>query len=438
MSSGSVDPVPDSGPSLPSHGGNAASSSQTAATLEVVTKPLPDVSSVARDLEKLQAEVARGTSPARKRPRTGVHGFVTPPLDSVVNKVAEGLAQPLEGRRGEKRGRSPSPGAGIVAVQEIRDDSPLRQSKKDKKQRKDKDRKKKSKKHKKSRKHRRRSSSSSRSSSSDSSDSSVFRVASVSGGAASQLRLIAWAKRHPGKLAQKGLQAMQNVIGREGEELEPSRRAAPPCAKAYFLRLLEPKCAKGGVRNLREIETLCHILDHLAMGRFCEAMDVVFQRLTALEKATTDQGWNEAKFLELVSDQKVFYHLAFFLVCSPLSQTKKVSSFLFRPEVREVRGVIVDHVWQLLGSRRRCAARIWNTLRKKKWNSRGSWPEARNPTTPIGIPTRKRGKARETNGTNGNHTTPSQTTRGMARGRKTVHGANAGDESKVPSPEFAA
>ena len=142
MSSGSVDPVPESGPSLPTHGGNAASSSQTAAPLEVVTKPLPDVSSVARDLEKLQAEVARGTSPARKRPRAGDHGFVTPPLDSVANKVTEGLAQPLEGRRGEKRGRSPSPGAGIVAVQEIRDDSPLRHSKKDKKQRKDKDRKK--------------------------------------------------------------------------------------------------------------------------------------------------------------------------------------------------------------------------------------------------------------------------------------------------------
>ena len=115
---------------------------------------------------------------------------------------------------------------------------------------------------------------------------------------------------------------MQDLIGREGEELEPSRRVAPPCAKGYFLRVLEPQNVSGGVRNLREMETLCHVLDHLAMGRFCEAMDVVFQRLTALEKANKDHGWEEAKFLELVSDAKVSY-LTLFFVCSPLPKQKK-------------------------------------------------------------------------------------------------------------------
>ena len=77
---------------------------------------------MARDLEKLQAEVARGSSPARKRPRTGDNGFVTPPVESVANKVAEGLANPAGGRRGEKRYRSPSPEAAIVAVHDVRDD----------------------------------------------------------------------------------------------------------------------------------------------------------------------------------------------------------------------------------------------------------------------------------------------------------------------------
>ena len=81
---------------------------------------------------------------------------------------------------------------------------------------------------------------------------------------------------------------MQERIGREGEEPPQYRRAAPPCAKAYFLRFLERENQHGGVRTLKEMETLCHILDHLAMGRVAEASDMVCQRLKALEMSVKE------------------------------------------------------------------------------------------------------------------------------------------------------
>lgn len=169
---------------------------------------------------------------------------------------------------------------------------------------------------KKSKKHRRRSSSgSSESSSSLSSHSSVFRVTSASGGASSQLRLIEWAKRRPGKLAQKGLQTTQDRIGSESEEPMHSWSAAPPVAKLCHLRSLEPQNASAGLQNWREMQTLCHILDHFAMGRVAQASDLVFQRLKSIEKSVHESNWEKAKFLELILGEKVSPLLLF--ACSP-------------------------------------------------------------------------------------------------------------------------
>ena len=97
---------------------------------------------------------------------------------------------------------------------------------------------------------------------------------------------------------------MQDRCGRDGEEPIPSRTAAPPMAKAYFLRVLQPQNAQGSQRNLREMETLCHALDHLAMGRIGEASDMLMQRLKSVEKATQDNHWEFAKWRELIVDQK--------------------------------------------------------------------------------------------------------------------------------------
>ena len=79
--------------------GGPSSSSHAAEPLEMVSRPLLDVSSVARDLEKLQSEVARGTSPARKRPRVGDGGMSTPRGDDVESKVSKGLTDGAAHRR---------------------------------------------------------------------------------------------------------------------------------------------------------------------------------------------------------------------------------------------------------------------------------------------------------------------------------------------------
>ena len=108
---------------------------------------------------------------------------------------------------------------------------------------------------------------------------------------------------------------MQERIGHEGEETLHSKSAAPPVAKGYYLRVLEPTNAAAGLRNMREMQTLCHVLDHLAMGRVAQASDMVFQRLKAIEKSVREGNWERAKFVELLMDEKVVSSRL--IVCSP-------------------------------------------------------------------------------------------------------------------------
>ena len=91
---------------------------------------------------------------------------------------------------------------------------------------------------------------------------------------------------------------MEDRVGRDGEAARWAADATPASAKSYFLRVL--KAASGSIRNARELETLCVILDHLALGRFREAADVVAMRMKAVEMAAKDGDWSRAIFLELV------------------------------------------------------------------------------------------------------------------------------------------
>jgi hypothetical protein len=56
-------------------------------------------------------------------------------------------------------------------------------------------------------------------------------------------------------------------------------------------------------RNLREMQTICTVLDHLALGRLNEAGDVMAQRLKALEVSNVDGHWKRAEQLELVASE---------------------------------------------------------------------------------------------------------------------------------------
>jgi hypothetical protein len=177
--------------------------------------------------------------------------------------------------------------------------------KKSKKSSKDKKKSKKSAKDKK-KKRKARSSSSSSDSSSDRSDgsssSSVFRVASAGQGRSSQGRLMAWAKRHPGRLTARLLQKMEDAVSRSGENPVWKRMDCPASAKSYFLQVLGPRNASAGPRGLREMSTLSTILDHIALGRNGQAADVASQRLKSLETAIRDGHWNRSVFLELVPE----------------------------------------------------------------------------------------------------------------------------------------
>ena len=83
------------------------------------------------------------------------------------------------------------------------------------------------------------------------------------------------------------------------------------------------------MRNLREMMTLCHVLEHLAMGRIAEASDMVIQTLKAVEKAAEHGNWDRAKLQELLIDEKVLYHFAVFF--SPLFLSQHVCGVRWSP-----------------------------------------------------------------------------------------------------------
>ena len=138
-------------------------------------------------------------------------------------------------------------------------------------------------------------------SSSGSDSGSVFRNASTSKGRSSQARLMRWAARHPGRLMAQALQRMEDRVGRDGEAKEWDSMALPAAAKSYFLRVL--RAENGSRRNLRELQTLCACLDHIAQGRHLQAGDFLMQRLKALELAMHTGNWERASFLELIETE---------------------------------------------------------------------------------------------------------------------------------------
>ena len=146
-----------------------------------------------------------------------------------------------------------------------------------------------------------------RRSSSRSSSASVsfFRGASPADGRRSQIKLQTWVKKHPGRAAARVLQHMEDLVGRDGEQKDWGPDEAPASAKSYYLRVLQPRLAGAGLRNLKEMKTLCTVLDHMALGRSRQAADVVAARLKALEYAGARGNWSVARFLELIEDDEV-------------------------------------------------------------------------------------------------------------------------------------
>ena len=78
--------------------------------------------------------------------------------------------------------------------------------------------------------------------------------------------------KFPGQSAAYLLQNWADQVGRDGVQGKWSRKDSPPCAQAYFNRVLSGT-GSGSVpasqrRDRRELETLRLILDKFALGEF--------------------------------------------------------------------------------------------------------------------------------------------------------------------------
>ena len=93
---------------------------------------------------------------------------------------------------------------------------------------------------------------------------------------------------------------MENKVGRDGEAGSWDGLATPASAKSYYFRVFKTVYPSAGLRNMRELHSLCTALDHLAMGRSRSAADLIAQRIKALERAIVDGHWTQAQYLEVL------------------------------------------------------------------------------------------------------------------------------------------
>ena len=123
-------------------------------------------------------------------------------------------------------------------------------------------------------KKRKRRKSSSSSSSESSSPSSVFHGASRDPNGRTWAALKERARLHPGYMAMKLAQRCADQVGRDGVRQEWVRREMPATMQAYYNRVLASD-GYGGIpasqrRDRRESETLCLLMDQLALRRLLE------------------------------------------------------------------------------------------------------------------------------------------------------------------------
>ena len=132
-----------------------------------------------------------------------------------------------------------------------------------------------------------------------SSEESDFQKAPSKSTKSSQLKLLSYSRKYPGRLASRMLLKMSQATAR-GLEGAPKSKT-PPVAMNHLLTVLQPTLqGKLGMRTLREMKTLAQCLDLLAQGLVGRGTDLLSQRLKALERATVETHWNSAQFLELL------------------------------------------------------------------------------------------------------------------------------------------
>ena len=136
----------------------------------------------------------------------------------------------------------------------------------------------------------------------DSSSSSSFREAPLSRDR--HLALLEYSQDHPGRLSSRLLQRMQVLLARDGGAINPRAAMcdpAPAVSTSYLLTILIPEYKqKLGLRQIRELRTLCRTLDLIVEGADRQAADLVAQRIKAIELSLSEESWVRAQHLVLI------------------------------------------------------------------------------------------------------------------------------------------
>ena len=107
-------------------------------------------------------------------------------------------------------------------------------------------------------------------------------------------------RRHPGRCFKKVLKTVSQVLEEHRSSSAGSQDtlALDPAFRRFYLLVLSRKM--NSRRNSREARTLCEALDMLVAGRLPQALDLLAQRLLAVETADSEKSWLVAQHLELV------------------------------------------------------------------------------------------------------------------------------------------
>ncbi|CAE7270082.1 unnamed protein product [Symbiodinium sp. CCMP2592] len=111
-------------------------------------------------------------------------------------------------------------------------------------------------------------------------------------------------RRHPGRLASLTLQRCSELLAQaHGGVMASSERAKlPAVARGYFqlIYLTAHPAVEIGARNFKELSTIVAVIDAVAENDPLRALDILVQRLKAIELAHLQGNWTQAEQLELV------------------------------------------------------------------------------------------------------------------------------------------
>ena len=167
------------------------------------------------------------------------------------------------------------------------------------------DKRKKKKKKKKDKKHREGKDKRDSSSSSDlsSTTDSLFHLAAMPVGIQKLERLH---QEKPGALANLTLKRFEELLAQAtGMGSAHSGKKLPAVARGYLAQIYLVRNPESsiGLRSLRELRTLATIADLIATNDGLRALDVVLQRMKAIELFVSQGNWGQASQLELVTQE---------------------------------------------------------------------------------------------------------------------------------------